>query len=452
MSSSSAAVSLTMRIIRQLVILTPSTGIVFPGKTAHVTAPTSGHSSFTTIARRFRTELSLIIAFIAVVLGTIWLDQSKSYVHKPTENAKEVLRQTSILGIVALGATIVIISGGIDLSAGSVMAFSGVICGSIILRLAPQNARGTPLTENISVWITLAGVGGTLLVAVLVGTFHAWLITVVKLPPFVATLASLVGLRSLGRVIVQDVNLAITGESNTQMYVKGAAFRVLGQTVWVPLISFLFLSVLCWILLTKTVIGRHLLAMGGNEQAARLSGIRTDRLKWLAYCVGAVTAAMGGIMYSANVGQANPATDAVGFELNAIAAAVVGGCSLAGGIGTVSGTMLGALFLRTVMDSVAKTVKSKPDDFQGLIVGILVVLAVTLNEQSSGRSLQRRYFPGGLGVLTWLILSLLAGLISGAMSTKGKLTTGLSVGLLVAVLLGIKLLLERRHSGNKVGA
>ncbi len=386
----------------------------------------------------------MIVALIAVVLGTVWLDQSKSYLHKPTENAAEILRQTSILGIVALGATIVIISGGIDLSAGSVMAFSGVICCSIILRLAPQNARGTPLTENISVWITLAGIGGTLIVALLVGTFHAWLITVVKLPPFVATLASLVGLRSLGRVIVQDVNLAISGESNTQMYVKGAAFRVLGQTVWVPLLSFIVLSAICWILLTKTVVGRHLLAMGGNEQAARLSGIRTDRLKWLAYCVGAVTASLGGIMYSANVGQANPATDAVGFELNAIAAAVVGGCSLAGGVGMISGTMLGALFLRTVMDSVAKTVKSKPDDFQGLIVGILVVLAVTLNEQSGGRSLQRKYFPGVLGIVSWLILSLLAGVISGAMSTTRKLTTGLTVGLLVAVLLGIKLLMERR--------
>lgn len=377
------------------------------------------------------------------------IDRSQSYAKKPTENAAEILRQSSILGVVALGATIVIISGGIDLSAGSVMAFSGVICCSIILRLAPQNARGTPLTEDISIWVTLAGVAGTLVVAVLVGTFHAWLITVVKLPPFVATLASLVGLRSLGRVIVQDVNLAITGDSNTQMYVKGTVFRALGQTVWVPLITFIVLSAVCWILLTKTVVGRHLLAMGGNEQAARLSGIRTDRLKWLAYCAGAITASIGGIMYSANVGQANPATDAVGFELNAIAAAVVGGCSLSGGIGTISGTMLGALFLRTVMDSVAKTVKSKPDDFQGLIVGILVVLAVTLNEQSGSRTFQRRYFPGGLGILSWLILSLLAGVISGAMSTTHKLATGATVGVLVAIVLGIKLVLERRSSTGK---
>ncbi len=414
-----------------------------------MTDNSSQPSLIKTLARRFRSEISLFIALIAVVVGTMAMDRSQSYAKKPVENAAEILRQSSILGVVALGATIVIISGGIDLSAGSVMAFSGVICCSIILRLAPQNARGMPLTEDISIWIALAGVAGTLVVAVLVGTFHAWLITVVKLPPFVATLASLVGLRSLGRVIVQDVNSAITGDSNTQMYVKGAVFRALGQTVGVPLVTFLVLSVVCWILLTKTVVGRHLLAMGGNEQAARLSGIRTDRLKWLAYCVGAVTASIGGIMYSANVGQANPATDAVGFELNAIAAAVVGGCSLSGGIGTISGTMLGALFLRTVMDSVAKTVKSKPDDFQGLIVGILVVLAVTLNEQSGSRTFQRRYFPGGLGIFSWLILSLLAGVISGAMSTTHKLATGATVGALVAIVLGIKVVRERRSTTGK---
>ena len=132
--------------------------------------------------------------------------------------------------------------------------------------------------------------------------------------------------------------------------------------------------------MNHTVIGRHLYAMGGNEQAARLSGIRTDRLKWLAYCIGAMTAALAGVLYTAEVGQADPFTEGSGYELNAIAASVVGGCSLQGGIGTIPGVMLGVLFLRVVIDSVAKLVGSGADDYEGIIVGFLVVLAVTFNE------------------------------------------------------------------------
>ena len=149
-------------------------------------------SDWSKFLRQHWTVLSLFVAVIAVVLMTATLDDS--YRRNPGTNAQELLRQTSLLGILALGAAVVIISGGIDLSSGSVVAFSSTIFASIVIMLAPHK-HGDPLTRDLSTWILLAATAGTLFVSLLIGSFHTWLITVIKLPPFVATLASLVGLR-----------------------------------------------------------------------------------------------------------------------------------------------------------------------------------------------------------------------------------------------------------------
>ncbi len=396
--------------------------------------------------KRYGSELVLLLAVLLVIGNTALMDDS--YIKKPGQNAEELLRQTALLGIFALGAATVIIAGGIDLSSGAVIAFSGAICTSIIIALAPQDEFGNVDTRDLSRWILVVAVLGTLLVALLIGSFHAWLITVVGLPPFVATLASLVGLRSLARVFVQDVTQAVTGQSNTQIYVNDETFRSWGDSWWIPLTIFLVLSGLMWVLLSCTVVGRHLYALGGNEEAAKLSGIRTENLKWLAYCLGTVTAAIAGILLSSYVGMSNPATQGMGYELDAIAAAVVGGCSLAGGIGTVPGVMLGALFLRVVIDSVAKTVKSNPDEFQGLIVGVLVVLAVAFNELRGAGGLKRTFFPGGLGVANLFILSLLGGVITTVITSDDKLITGGIVTAVLLVLLGGKKWQELRSSNK----
>ena len=391
-------------------------------------------SAFARVLRQYRTELSLLSAVLAVVGLTILLDPSRAYLDKPVYNAQEILRQTSLLGILALGAAVVIIAGGIDLSAGSVIAFSGTVCASLIFWLAPMAGRA-PKTDSLAGWILPVAFAGTLLVAFLIGSLHTWLITVVKLPPFVATLASLVGLRSLGRVLIQDVTNAITGTRNTKIYIADKFFRDLGQVWWIPLAVFILLSLGTGVFLGRTITGRHLYAMGGNETAARLSGIRTERLKWLAYCFSSMTAAIAGILFTSYVGAANPESMGQGYELNAIAAAVVGGCSLQGGIGTVSGVMLGALFLRTVIDSVAKTMKQNPDEFQGLIVGVLVVLAVALNEFRGQRGVRRQLLPGGLGAVTWLNLTVLAGVIVSVSRSTNKLISGIVAAAVVGLLL-----------------
>ena len=369
--------------------------------------------SLADFGRQYRNEIGLLIAILAVVVATML--KNPAYLEKPAANATEILRQTALLGIFSLGAAIVIISGGIDLSAGSMIAFGASICSLIIYVLSPIGPDGVPDTSDIGLGVMGLAIGATLVAGFLVGTFHTWLITVVRLPPFVATLASLVGLRSLARIINQAVTRQY-GNQSVKINIQDPAFGMLGQKWWIPVSIFVVLSLVAWILMNRTVVGRHLYAMGGNEQAARLSGIRTDRLKWLAYCIGAITAAIAGVLYSAEVGSADPQTQGRGYELNAIAASVVGGCSLQGGVGLIPGVMLGVLFLRVVIDAVAKIIKAGSDDYEGLIVGFLVVLAVAFNElRQRNNTTRKKFFEGALGMLTIGILCALVGTVLAVM-------------------------------------
>jgi ribose/xylose/arabinose/galactoside ABC-type transport system permease subunit len=314
------------------------------------------------------------------------------------------------------------------------------------MALAPLDEFGNPELKNLSWGVYTAAIAGTLLTGVLIGTLHTWLITVIGLPPFVATLASLVGLRSLAKVFVQTVTgaLTTTGATN-EIYLRDPKFCDPISMGWkVPLTIFVGLSLAVWLLMSRTVIGRHLYAMGGNEAAARLSGIRTDRLKWLAYSLSAVTASIAGILYFAEVGSAAPQVQGRGYELNGIASAVVGGCSLQGGSGTIPGTMLGVLFLRVVIDSVAKVIKVGADDYEGIIVGLLVVLAVAFNElRKISRGTRKQFFPGALGLVTIPILAGLAGMLTTIMAGKKP---GIATLVGTVVLLGLIKLWEQRSA------
>ena len=238
------------------------------------------------------------------------------------------------------------------------------------------------------------------LVGAICGAFNGLTITRLGLPPFVATLASLVGLRSLAKVLVQNITATSHGQTKSTITLDNEWLLSVGQREgwWSPVLIWGILAVLLWLLLGRTVVGRHLYAMGGNEQAARLSGIRTEYLKWLAYCISAVTAAIAGILYTCYIGTADPSRDGMGYELNAIAASVV---------------------------------------------GALVVLAVAFNELRKTGGFRRQFFPGIIGWISVVILAILAGLITGATTTTNKLNSALVVGGAVAVILGIKATLER---------
>jgi ribose/xylose/arabinose/galactoside ABC-type transport system permease subunit len=384
-------------------------------------------------------ELGLIAAIIIVVAITAVLDTNHNYVSAPWDSFVNIARQTAYLGIFSLGAAVVIISGGIDLSSGSMIAFAGTICATVMVLLAPDAMQNA---EPLGWGVISTAIAVTLLVGFLVGTLHAWLITVVGLPPFIATLATLVGLRSLGRAICEHVTDVAFGGKSTQIQIYDPGFRYLATSVWIPCVIFVVLAACVWLMLSRTVVGRHIYALGGNEQAARLSGIRTDRVKWLAYCIGTLTSTTAGILYICDQSVADPQTLGRGYELNAIAAAVVGGCSLQGGVGSVPGTVLGALFLRTVIDGVAKIIKTGADVYEGLIVGMVVVIAVAFSQFRQGMGQGKQAFPGMLGVVAVLTLTVLAAVL--ALLVAGR--TGAYVAAPAALILlgGLKLIQGRK--------
>jgi ribose/xylose/arabinose/galactoside ABC-type transport system permease subunit len=344
-------------------------------------------------------EFKLILAWLLVVIVTAFADPGHTYFNNPGSTAEGIIRNSVKLGIFALGAAVIIISGGIDLSSGSVIAMSATVFGSLLMVFDPAGFQA----GHLELWAVIAAFAGTLLSGAMVGTLHAWLITCVGLPPFIATLATLVGLRSFSR------GLTLTIANKSQIDFPDLPLRDALKDVASVAIVFICIAVAIWFLMSRTVIGRHLHAMGGNEQAARLSGIRTDRLKWLAYVIGSVTASLVGIVCFADDGSAKPDILARGYELNAIAASVIGGCSLQGGIGTIPGTVLGCLFLRTVIDSVNKIVGAGADIYEGMIVGIVVVMAVTFS-QRGGSAQTRKFFATPIGWACIPVLSVLMGL------------------------------------------
>lgn len=380
-------------------------------------------------------EVALIVAIALVFCFTAFFDSNHSYVNNWQGSISDISRQCALLGILAIGSTIVIISGGIDLSAGSMVALGGTVCASILLMLStPAEMSGS---TPIRAWIVATAIVGTLGVGFLVGTLHTWLITSVKLPPFIATLSTLVGLRSFARILCDYAtrNFGATKSASSNIYVSDTINTYIRSNFGISIACWIVLLILTWILLNLTVLGRHLYAVGGNEQAARLSGIRTDRVKWFAYCFGSMSASLASIFYLADISVASPVQMAAGHELNAIAASVVGGTSLQGGVGTASGTFLGTIFLRLVVDGVAKLIKSNADLYEGLVVGIVVVMAVTFSQlrQRSGASM--RLFAGIQGYFAIITLSLLLTLLTLFIQHNAILASLLGGGTLLLLLI-----------------
>ena len=399
-----------------------------------------------------RHELALLAAIVLVFVVTGWLDPNHTYFTNWAESRDIILRNTSLLGIIALGAAVVIIAGGIDLSAGSMVAFSATTCALILTLFSAVDDRRLVTVGPVGI---AAAVGGAMLSGLLVGTLHTWLITAIRLPPFVATLATLVGLRSFARAMCLFVTRERWGSESQQINVNTPFFAWLKEhNVWISTGTFLVLALITYLVLSRTVLGRHLYALGGNEQAARLSGIRTENVKWFAYCFGSLTSALAGIFLMADSSVAQPGQLARGYELNAIAAAVVGGCSLQGGVGTVSGTVLGALFLRLVIDAVSKLIKASADVYEGMIVGIIVALAVTLTQFGQSSRTGRSLFAGVRGLAAIPTIAVFASLLAtmGAANVeafKGRTgLLGLVIGGLVLLLLGGVRWLESRRASS----
>jgi putative xylitol transport system permease protein len=251
-----------------------------------------------------------------------------------TDNFLLILYQVSINGILAIGMTIVIISGGIDLSVGSVLAFAGMLAASF----ATGSAGVTPWSGTYGIALPVLS---ALLAGAACGALNGWVVSRFRIQAFIATLGMLLAARGFtmsltGGNPISSLNPAL------RWFGTGRLFKVP-----VPIVILLIVFGCAWVLLNKTVFGRHVYAVGGNENSARTSGIKTNRVKIWVYVCSGFLAGLAGILLTAKTGSAQTNAGS-SYELDAIAAAVIGGSSMSGGVGTVSGTLFGALIISTV--------------------------------------------------------------------------------------------------------
>jgi ribose/xylose/arabinose/galactoside ABC-type transport system permease subunit len=384
-------------------------------------------------------DIVLFLTLLCVICATAVIDKNHIYWNNPKSALLDNLREIAPLGLMAVGVTVVIIGGGIDLSVASTGTFATMVALSVMKFLAPDDFC---VTDSVSPVVYIAGFLAAIFTGFSVGTLHAWMITSLQIPPFIATLGTLVGLRSFARALSKLITKTYNGSASSRFEINDPLFQFLFDNIYVSILVFLSVAFIVWFYMAKTVVGRHVYALGGNEAAARLSGIRTENIKWFMYCISSILASMGGFFYTVNSFAINTETLAAGKELNAIAAAVVGGCSLQGGLGTILGTVLGVFFLQAVVDSVAKIVKTDSATYEGLIVGVVVVLAVTIGQLRQHGFTGRQFFGGMLGWVTIPVLALFIALMTTVASGKG--IVGIGLGCLSGVLFVVIKLLESR--------
>jgi ribose transport system permease protein len=282
-------------------------------------------------------------------------------------NLANVAKNFSFVGIVTLGMTLVILTGGIDLSVGSVMAIAAITCAMTMQVLAGSPLAAIPLATMILP--ILAGLG----VAVLVGLANGFLVARLGLSPFVTTLGMLSIVRGLGYAVTEGRGQAPTGPDVDAFY--ALADGLVGG-VPVAIIYLLILAAIMGVVLHHTAFGRHIFAIGGNEKAAKLTGIAVERVKISVYVLCSLSAGFAGILMVGWLGSA-PANLATGYELTIIAAAVIGGANLAGGVGGPAGAVIGALLIEVIRNGLV--LAGINAYWQIVLVGVIIILAVLVD-------------------------------------------------------------------------
>jgi len=352
-------------------------------------------SGFTRIAGI--SGLLLLICIVMMTLNPVFVDDL---------NLTNLTRWTGFFGILALGVAFVIITGGIDLSIGSVVALTGIV----LMYLLQEPALNPVLAIAI-----------TLLVGVVIGLTHGLLIGYCKMQSFVVTLCGLMAYRGIARWVSDDLTLSLgPGYDSLRYYATGDLFSIplplvqkiaflfndswvavrdtigLGHVgvvaaepsqgvqwvTWValplPMLILLGLAIIGAVLLHKTVIGRYLLAMGRNEEAARYSGINTRQKTLIAYVICSTLAAMGGILFALYNNTVQPSSMGNFYELYAIAAAVLGGCSLRGGVGSIAGVVIGTAVMRSLYNAI--NLLDIKTYWEYIIIGGVLLLGVMIDE------------------------------------------------------------------------
>ena len=300
--------------------------------------------------------VAILVLEIAFFGWYLWPDGERPHPFLNLPNALLILKYSSIYAIAAVGAAIVIISGGIDLSPGAVIALAGVVCGALFV-----DAQ----------WPLVLSMFAALAVGAAAGVVSSILIVIVRLPPFIATLGLMGIARGAAFIITEGRYFDLSGQLT-------GGWRPLGLPAdWVAPLIMVLLAVVFQILMTKFQWGRAVFAIGGNETAALFSGIAVKMVKSSVYLVSAVLASLAGVVLAVVQGQGK-ADLATGYELDIIASAVVGGASLSGGRGSVIGAVLGTLIFGVLRNALPQIPGAT--FYDRLIVGLVVIVIVVMDQ------------------------------------------------------------------------
>jgi ribose transport system permease protein len=297
-------------------------------------------------------KLGPMLALLIVCIGLAVLSPD----FRTVGNLLDVMRQVSINAVISFGMTLTILLGGIDLSVGSVLAVS-----SVLTALLMKGGHGAVLAATIG-----------LVAGALMGSLNGVVIAKGKVAPFIATLGTMTLLRGIALVLSKGSPISNFG--NDFFSLLGGGYLI--HLIPLPVIWMLIIFTLFWFLLAKTVFGRHVYATGGNSEAARLSGVKTDRVQILVYTISGAMAAVAGVILASRLDSAQP-TAGAGYELDAITAVVLGGTSLSGGRGWIFGTLVGALLIGVLNNGLNLIGVSA--FYQQVAKGAVILIAVLLD-------------------------------------------------------------------------
>jgi ribose transport system permease protein len=303
--------------------------------------------------------LQKLLAFASLVLLLVYFSFA-SPAFMQTDNMINILQATAVNGVLAIASTFVIITAGIDLSVGTLMTFCAVMAGVFLTYW--ELPMWTGIVAAIATGALSGGVSGTL-------------IAKMKVPPFIATLGMMLVLKGLSLVVSGDKPIYF---SNTENFSTISQDSLLGYVVpGLPIpnaaLILFVMAILAAAVLNRTALGRYTFAIGSNEEAVRLSGVSVDRWKIIIYGLGGAICGVAGLLLASRINSAQPALGQ-GYELDAIAAVVIGGTSLSGGTGTILGTIIGAFIMSVLTNGLR--ILSVAQEWQFVVTGVIIILAV----------------------------------------------------------------------------
>ncbi len=318
--------------------------------------------------KQYRTYIAKFQSLIALIVLCMAIGLLSDNFFTVT-NGWNVMRQISVNVCISVGMTLVVLTGGIDLSVGSILALAGAIAAGLL-----KFGIGISSLDLYIGFTLLGGILAGVLTGTLLGTFNGWTITKFNVPPFVATLAMLTIARGLTMLWTEGFPISGLGENFS--FLGSGWFLGIPLPVWISGV----IVIAAMIMTNKTRLGRYIYAIGGNESAARLSGINIHKIKIIVYAIAGALAAVGGLIVTSRLNSAQP-NAGISYELDAIAAVVIGGTSLSGGRGTISGTVLGAVIIGVLNNGLVLLDVSP--FWQQVVKGVVILLAVIVDKSNS---------------------------------------------------------------------